>query len=123
MNPFETLVIKLLFAIQKAPPDFTSGLIAALNEDLENKEPEAQRNVNILMERAADLRQPSELMPTIALLSELSELWKRNEQIKKQADLVQQIANVTLIEPHTPFGARIAMERIATLAAMIKSTT
>lgn len=121
MNPFETLAIKLLFTVQKAPPDFISGLIEALNEDLANREPDAQQNVNILMNQVAQLREPAELMPTIAILSELSDLWKRNEQIQKQADLVQQIADITMIDPKAPFGTRIALERIAGLANKIKS--
>lgn len=121
MNPFETLAIKLLFTIEKAPSDFTAGLIAALNEDLENKEPDAQQNVNILMKRVKQLQHPIEMIPTIALLSELSELWKHNEEIQRHADLIQQIADIAMIDPKAPFGARIALERISGIAAKIKS--
>jgi hypothetical protein len=121
MNPFETLAIKLLFTIQKAPPDFTSGLIEALNEDLANKEHDAQQNVNILMEQVAQLREPAELVPTVAILAELSDLWKSNEQIQQQAGIVRQIADITMLDPKAPFGSRIALERIAGLANRIKS--
>jgi hypothetical protein len=121
MNPFETLAIKLLFTVQKAPADFISGLIEALNEDLVNKEPDAQQNVNNLMDQAVSLSEPAELVGSIAMLCELSDLWHLNAQIQKQADLVQQIADVTIIDPKAPFGTRIALERIAGLANKIKS--
>jgi len=121
MNPFEIIAIKLLFTAQKAPADFISGLIEALNEDLANKEPDARENVNILMDKVAQLREPAELAPTAALLVELSQLWRRNEQLKDQADLVQKIADISMIDPQTPFGTRIVLERINGLANKIKS--
>ena len=121
MNPFETLAIKLLFTVQDAPSDFIENLIGALNEDLEHKEPDAQLNVNNLMRQASLLTEPSELVETAALLQELSDLWHVNERVQMQADLIQQIADVAMVDPKAPFGTRIALERIAGLANKIKS--
>ncbi len=123
MNPFEKLTIKLLFTIQNAPSDFIEGLIVALDEDLEHKEPDAQLNVNNLINQAGQLRQPVEAAATVALLRELSDLWHVNEQLQKQADLIQEVVDVAMVDPQAPFGTRIALERIARLANKIKSLT
>lgn len=123
MNPFEKLTIKLLFTIQNAPSDFIEGLIVALDEDLEHKEPDAQLNVNNLMSQAGQLREPVEAAATVASLRELSDLWHVNEQLQKQAGLIQEVVDVAMVDPKAPFGTRIALERIARLANKIKSLT
>lgn len=120
MNPFETIAIKLLFTAENAPADFISGLIDALNEDLQNREPDAQENVNILMTRVANIQSPKELISTAKLLYELSELWKKNEKIQKQADIVQKINEISQSDLSVPFGSRIALERISNLAETLK---
>jgi hypothetical protein len=121
MNPFETFLIKLLFTTQNAPQDFISGIIEALNEDLKNKEPDAQRNVNILVEQATALQEPATLISTISLLGQLSELWRKNEKVQQQSAVIRKIVDIIDCDPSTPFSERIAVERIGNLAEQLKA--
>jgi hypothetical protein len=96
--------------------------LKALDEDLENKEADARKNVNTLVAKALSFADEN-VKRDAAILNGLAGIYDSQTLLEKQRKLIQKILDVASKDQATPLKSRIAIERISRLAKELKNSS